>query len=264
MGPDNQSVRLEAVESIATVTIDRPARRNALSLDLMQDLIVCLRAVGERADIAVAVLASEGEVFCSGHDLAEIAVADPGRLEQIFDTCVELMSTIRSLRQPVIARVQGVATAAGCQLVATCDLAVAAATARFATPGVRIGLFCSTPMVALSRAVPAKTALQMLLTGEYLSADDARSFGLVSRVVPAVDLESETFALARQVAAASRGVVAAGKAAFYRQLELSEAAAYAYTKRLMAENAARPDAREGISAFLAKRAPQWAQTPIDD
>lgn len=239
------------------MTINEPNTRNALSLSVMDELIVTLAEVAERTDVRAVVLMTAGHVFSSGHNLGEIRGADLETQQEIFDACSRLMLLIQQIPQPVIAQVQGVATAAGCQLVATCDLAVAATSARFATPGVKIGLFCSTPMVALSRAVPAKTAMRMLLTGDFVSAEDALRFGLVSDVVADDELETATLELARKVASASSATVAIGKAAFYEQRELSVAEAYARMSEVMAQNAVATDAQEGIDAFLTKREPQW-------
>lgn len=239
------------------MTINRPATRNALSLEVMESLIDTLTEVADRTDVRAVILRTEGHVFSSGHDLTEIRGADQATQQVTFDACARLMQLIQSIPQPVIAQVQGVATAAGCQLVATCDLAVAAESARFATPGVKIGLFCSTPMVALSRAVPAKQAMRMLLTGDFVAAEDALKFGLVSDVVADADLESATLELALKVASASSATVALGKAAFYEQRELPVVDAYARMSQVMADNAVAADAQEGIDAFLTKREPQW-------
>jgi enoyl-CoA hydratase/carnithine racemase len=247
----------QADDGVAFVTINEPATRNALSLSVMNDLIDTLAEAAERTDVRAVVLTTAGHVFSSGHNLGEIRGADLETQQEIFDACSRLMLLIQQIPQPVIAQVQGVATAAGCQLVATCDLAVAAASARFATPGVKIGLFCSTPMVALSRAVPAKTAMRMLLTGDFVSAEDALRFGLVSDVVADDELETATLELARKVASASSATVAIGKAAFYEQRELPVAAAYERMSQVMAHNAVAVDAQEGIDAFLTKREPQW-------
>ena len=203
------------------------------------------------------VLRGNGPAFCAGHDLGEMVGQSPEFYQHEFAVCAELMETIIALPQPVIAEVRGIATAAGCQLVATCDLVVAEEAARFATPGVKIGLFCSTPMVALSRAVGRKMAMEMLLTGEFISAEAARAAGLVNRVVPTDELAATTRALAEQIAAASPLVVGIGKQAFYRQLELPLHEAYAYTSEVMAANAALEDAQEGMCAFLEKRKPVW-------
>lgn len=244
-------------EGVAVVTINEPATRNALSLAVMETLIDTLTEVGQRTDVRVVIVRTAGHVFSSGHNLGEIRGADRDTQQEIFEACSRLMLLVQSIPQPVIAQVQGVATAAGCQLVAACDLAVAADSARFATPGVKIGLFCSTPMVALSRAVPAKQTMRMLLTGDFVSAEDALRFGLVSDVVAEDELESAALDLARKVASASSATVAIGKAAFYEQRELPVADAYARMSQVMAHNAVAADAQEGIDAFLSKREPQW-------
>ena len=242
----------------AVVTLNRPQRRNALSLDLMLELIACFDQVGRSREIHVVILAAAGKVFCSGHDLSEMTGRDINDYRRIFDVCTELMTKIQSIPQPVIAEVQGIATAAGCQLVATCDLAVAAEEAAFATPGVKIGLFCTTPMVALTRAVGRKRALQMLLTGELVDAATAGEWGLVNQVVPAAELPAASRRLAAKVAEASSLVVAIGKQAYYTQIDLDQPKAYAYAKEVMSMNALAADAQEGISAFLGKRPPCWA------
>jgi enoyl-CoA hydratase/carnithine racemase len=244
--------------SVAVVTLNRPARRNALSLGLMQELIHCLDEIDARREIRVVILTAEGQVCCSGHDLSEMVGRDITEYRQIFDVCTELMSRIQSIRQPVIAEVRGIATAAGCQLVAACDLAIASEEATFATPGVRIGLFCTTPMVALSRAIGRKRALEMLLTGTPIDAHTAADWGLVNRVGPAAEIQSETRKLAAHIADASDVVVAIGKSAYYTQVDLEQAKAYSYAKEVMTMNALAADAQEGISAFLEKRAPSWA------
>jgi enoyl-CoA hydratase/carnithine racemase len=243
--------------AIAVVTLNRPQRRNALSLDLMLELIRCLDDIGRGREIRAVILAAAGKVFCSGHDLGEMTGRDINEYRRIFDVCTELMTRIQAIPQPVIAEVQGIATAAGCQLVATCDLAVAAEEAAFATPGVKIGLFCTTPMVALTRAIGRKRALQMLLTGELLDARTAADWGLVNQVVPAADLQPATRMLAAKVAEASSLVVAIGKQAFYTQIDLDQPKAYAYAKEVMSMNALAADAQEGVGAFLGKRAPCW-------
>jgi enoyl-CoA hydratase/carnithine racemase len=242
---------------IATVTMNRPERRNALSLAMMQALITALRRLAERAETRVIILAANGPAFSAGHDLRELRARDVNTYRHIFDVCTQLMTTIQDVRPPVIARVQGIATAAGCQLVATCDLAVAADTARFATPGVKIGLFCTTPMVALTRAVGRKRALEMLLTGVTIDAPTAVEWGLVNRAVPAGQLDEATQALAQQVAGASPLTVGIGKQAFYAQIDLDQSKAYAYAKEVMSMNALAADAQEGMSAFVEKRAACW-------
>jgi enoyl-CoA hydratase/carnithine racemase len=243
--------------TIALITMNRPKKYNALSLDHMRELISCLKAIGEDRETSIIVLRGSGPGFCAGHDLSEMIGRDPAFYRHVFDVCCELMETIQAIPQPVIAQVHGIATAAGCQLAATCDLVVASEDARFATPGVKIGLFCSTPMVALSRAVGQKKAMEMLLTGEFISAEEALAEGLVNKVVPVEELEAETHALAEKIAEASPLVVGVGKGAFYRQLQMPTEQAYSYTKEVMSFNATFADAQEGICAFLEKRKPEW-------
>jgi enoyl-CoA hydratase/carnithine racemase len=244
-------------ETTARLTLNRPERRNALSMALMNDLRGALEALGADPQVRVIVIAGSGAAFSAGHDLGEMIEPDPAFVQELFDECTRLMQAIHRVPQPVIARVHGVATAAGCQLVAACDLAVAEEGARFATPGVRIGLFCSTPMVPLSRAIGRKRALDMLLTGRMVDAATARDWGLVNEVVPADELDTAVDALATRVAQAARATVAIGKEAFYAQVELDEAGAYELTKGVMAANALIADAQEGMSAFLEKRPPVW-------
>jgi len=243
---------------VLRLTLNRPQARNALSVGLMQALIDALGRAAKDPRARVVVIAGAGPAFCAGHDLREIR-ADPRRqtYEHVFALCSELMLTITRLPKPVIAEVHGVATAAGCQLVATCDLAVAAEEARFATPGVNIGLFCSTPMVALSRAVGRKAAMEMLLTGELIDAARAREIGLVNRVAPGADLRAAVDGLALMIAGKSAVTLAIGKEAFYRQAELDLAGAYRYAAEVMTTNMLASDAEEGIDAFLAKRPPVW-------
>jgi enoyl-CoA hydratase/carnithine racemase len=252
-----EHILVEADGPIARVTMNRPDKRNALSLAHMQELADCLRAIGEAREARVVVLSGNGPAFCAGHDLSEMIGRDPEAYRRIFDVCCELMETVQAIPQPVIGKVHGVATAAGCQLAATCDLVVASEEARFATPGVRIGLFCSTPMVALSRAIGRKKAMEMLLTGDFISAEEALAEGLVNRVVPAEELEAETRRLAEKICEASPLVVGVGKQAFYRQVEMPVEQAYAYTKEIMSFNASFADAQEGMCAFLEKRKPEW-------
>lgn len=242
---------------LGLITLNRPDRRNALSLDLMLELIDCLHEIGVDTGIRAVILAAAGKVFSSGHDLSEMLGRTVNDYRRIFDVCTELMAKIQSIPQPVIAEVQGIATAAGCQLVATCDLAIASEQAQFATPGVKIGLFCTTPMVALSRAVGRKRAMEMLLTGKLVDATTAAEWGLVNRVVPADQLESETRRLACQIAEASGFTVALGKQAYYTQIDLDQPKAYAYAKEVMAMNSLAHDAQEGMSAFLEKRVACW-------
>ena len=245
-------------DGVAWLTLNRPAARNALSVALMAALQDALDAVARDSAVKVIVIGAGGPSFCAGHDLRELR-ANPGRqhYEAIFRQCARLMTTIVRLPKPVIARVHGIATAAGCQLVASCDLAVATSDARFATPGVNIGLFCSTPMVALSRVVPRKAAMAMLLTGEMIDADEAQRLGLVNRVVAPDRLDAAVAELACTIAAKSPLVLKIGKEAFYRQVELGLDEAYGYTSEVMVANMLVRDAAEGIDAFLEKRAPKW-------
>jgi len=252
-----QHICLSLEGNLAILTLNRPQRRNALSLDLMLELISCLSDIGQRRDVRLVILAAAGKVFCSGHDLSEMVGRDINEYRRLFDVCSELMMKLQSIPQPVIAEVQGIATAAGCQLVATCDLAIAAEEAAFATPGVRIGLFCTTPMVALSRAVGRKRALEMLFTGELVDARTAAQWGLVNRVVPAAELQTETRKLAARIAESSELVIALGKQAYYTQIDLDQPKAYAYAKEVMSMNSLAHDAQEGISAFLEKRKACW-------
>jgi len=252
-----QNLSLQREQQTAVVTLNRPERRNALSLELMLELMECLDEIARDAGLRAVILAAAGKVFCSGHDLTEMLGRSVSEYRRIFDACTELMAKIQSIPQPVIAQVQGLATAAGCQLVATCDLAVACEEAAFATPGVRIGLFCTTPMVALTRAIPRKRAFQMLVTGEVIDAHTAAQWGLVNRVVPAAELEPETRRLAARIAEASSLVVSLGKSAFYAQIDLDQPKAYAYANQVMTMNSQAADAQEGISAFLQKRSPCW-------
>jgi enoyl-CoA hydratase/carnithine racemase len=252
-----QNLKFEREGNLAVVTLNRPNRRNALSLDLMRELIDCLSAIGRDREIHAVILAASGNVFCAGHDLAEMTGKNINDYRHIFDICTDLMTKIQSIPQPVIAEVQGTATAAGCQLVATCDLAIACDKAGFATPGVKIGLFCTTPMVALSRAVGRKRALQMLLTGDMIDAATAADWGLVNLVVPAESLAQETRKLAQKVASASTLTIALGKQAFYTQVDLDQPKAYAYAKEVMSMNSLAADAQEGMAAFLEKRPACW-------
>jgi len=255
----NAPVLLEEHDrGVLRLTLNRPDARNALSTALMSALLEALGRAATEPQARVVVIAGAGPAFCAGHDLREMRT-DQRRetYERVFAQCSELMLAIVRLPKPVIAEVHGVATAAGCQLVATCDLAVAAEDARFATPGVNIGLFCSTPMVALTRAVARKAAMEMLLTGKLIDAETARAIGLVNRVVPREGLRDAVDDLAREIAGKSALVVKIGKEAFYRQAELDLAAAYRYAAEVMTTNMLARDAGEGIDAFLAKRAPIW-------
>jgi enoyl-CoA hydratase/carnithine racemase len=241
----------------ARITLNRPEKRNALSLELMQELIAALRAASSEPETRVIVIEAAGPAFSAGHDLSEMIGREEGFLDELFAICTQLMKAVHELPQPVIAKVHGIATAAGCQLVAACDLAVAADAARFATPGVKIGLFCSTPMVPVSRAVGRKRAMQLLLTGEPIDAATALDWGLVNQVVPSGELDAAVDRLVEAIARSSSYTVALGKRAFYDQVDRAESDAYEHTKAVMTENALAADAQEGMSAFLQKRPPNW-------
>jgi enoyl-CoA hydratase/carnithine racemase len=241
----------------ARITLNRPAQRNALSLELMREATAALDALGRDAEVRAIVIEGAGPAFCAGHDLGEMVGRDLAFYQHVFDVCTEMMDAVHRAPQPVIARVHGIATAAGCQLVAACDLAVAAAEARFATPGVKIGLFCSTPMVPLSRAIGRKRALEMLLTGTPIDAPTALEWGLVNRVVAADALDETVSELVTAIARSSSLTVGIGKRAFYDQIDLDEARAYDLTKTVMSMNMLAADAQEGICAFLEKREPTW-------
>lgn len=243
--------------AVATVTLNRPDRRNALSARLLRELRDALLSIGRDATVHAVILAARGPVFSSGHDLGEMVGSPRAAHRRLFDLCTETMAAIQAIPQPVIAEVGGLATAAGCQLAASCDLVVAAEQAGFATPGVRIGLFCTTPMVALTRAVGRKRAMEMLLTGEPVDARTAADWGLVNRVVPGDELRAATRRLAGQIAAHSADAVAVGKRAFYAQVDLPQGKAYDRAVKAMSRNAAADDAQEGMAAFLEKRAPRW-------
>lgn len=244
---------------VGLLLINQPETLNSLSMALLQKLSRRLEEVAERPEIRVLILGTAGRVFCAGHDLKEVQsqLGDDQAQLALFQKCSQVMQQLVRLPKPVIAQVQGVATAAGCQLVASCDLAVAAESARFATPGVNIGLFCSTPMVALTRNLSRKAAMEMLLTGEMLPAQRAYELGLINRVVADEQLEEATLALAQQIAGKSPKTLAIGKEAFYQQLEMPLSEAYAYTSEVMTENLMALDAHEGICAFVEKRPPQW-------
>jgi len=241
----------------ARVTLNRPEKRNALSLELMEELNRTLRRVSGEPGVRAVVLEAAGPAFSAGHDLGEMVGRDLAFYTRLFEVCCELMETIHAIPQPVVAQVEGVASAAGCQLVAACDLAVAAEDARFATPGVRIGLFCSTPMVPVTRAIGRKRAMDMLLTGRAIDAATALEWGLVNRVVAPDDVRAEVDALVEAIARTSPLTIGIGKEAFYAQIELDERRAYDLTKAVMAMNARADDAQEGMCAFLEKRAPTW-------
>lgn len=248
----------ECSDGIATLTLNRPRQRNALSIQLMGELVDELTRIAGDADVRVVVIRGNGPGFCAGHDLKEMrADRREEAHRRTFARCAELMTAIVELPKPVIAQVHGIATAAGCQLVATCDLAIAADDARFATPGVNIGLFCSTPMVALSRNVARKHAMEMLLTGDMIDAATAAQYGLINRAVPADELADAVGELAQKIAAKSPLVLEIGKEAFYKQLEANLAEAYEYTGAVMVRNMLTDDAAEGIDAFIEKRHPAW-------
>ena len=257
----------EQREGIAVLTLNRPEARNSLSEALLLALTAALNDIRESRKVRAVVLAANGPAFSAGHDLKELTKelnahrkdADRGRayFAHIFDTCAAMMQSIMRLPQPVVACVQGTATAAGCQLVASCDLVVASEAAKFATPGVNIGLFCSAPMVPLSRKVAANQVMEMLLTGEQISAARAQEIGLVNRVVAPGREREEALALAKKVAQKSSYIMKIGKEAFYRQIEMGLAEAYRYTSKIMVENMLARDAEEGIGAFVEKRAPKW-------
>ena len=255
MASSDLVVELEA--PIAVLTLNRPRRRNALSMELMRKLTGELRSIASSGDIKVVIVAAQGPVFSSGHDLTEMIGKDVNAYREMFGACTDLMTTVQSIPQPVIAQVEGVATAAGCQLVASCDLAVASEASTFATPGVKIGLFCSTPMVPLTRAIGRKRALEMLLTGTPISAQTALEWGLLNRVVPCDEVAAATRELACCIGGAGAVVLALGKEAFYSQIDLDQPKAYAYTKEVMTMNALADDGQEGMSAFLEKRTPHW-------
>jgi enoyl-CoA hydratase/carnithine racemase len=253
----------ETHDGVAVLTLNRPAARNSLSLEMLEAMIAAIAAIAADPAIHAVIIAANGPAFCAGHDLKELTKrrtdADGGRafFTAVWERCRTMMQAVRSLPKPVIAAVQGAASAAGCQLVATCDLAVASTAATFATPGVNIGLFCSSPMVALSRNVARKHAIEMLLTGELVGAAEAQRIGLVNRVVAPDAIEAETMKLAQAIAAKPIRTVKIGKAAFYRQLEMPLADAYAYASEVMIQNMLAAEAEEGIGAFIAKRPPKW-------
>ena len=244
-------------DGIAVLTLTNPKKRNVLSSRTLAALEEWLDWIANDPDARVVVIRSEGPVFSSGHDLNELVNGDAEEYTAVFDACTRVMEGIRLLPKPVIAQVQGLATAAGCQLVATCDIAVAADTAAFATPGVQIGLFCTTPGVAVARSVMPKKAMEMLLTGRPISAQEALEFGLISRIAPAEELEEQVMDLARQIASASAQTLALGKAAFYKQIEMDRPSAYQFAGKVMVDNLLEDDAHEGITAFLEKRPPIW-------
>ena len=248
----------EAQDGIATLTLNRPDQFNALSGELLDQLQAVLDDIAKDASVRVVIIAARGRGFCAGHDLKEIrALATQKRIQGLFEKCSKVMTSIVALPQPVIAKVHATATAAGCQLVAQCDLAVAADSAKFAVSGVNFGLFCSTPSVALARNVSRKQAMEMLLTGEFIDAATAKAYGLVNRVVAPADLDAEVAKLASTIAAKPSQAVASGKRAFYRHLEMGLEPAYALASEVISCNAASEEGREGLDAFLEKRKPNW-------
>jgi enoyl-CoA hydratase/carnithine racemase len=253
-------LQLSVDAGVCRIKLNRPERRNALSLTLMEDLDAAFTRIADDPSIRVVVISGAGPVFCAGHDLSEMTGLGEAEYHRLFSLCSRMMQAIRRLPQPVIAQVHGIATAAGCQLVAACDLAVAATDAKFATPGVKIGLFCTTPMVPLVRSVPPKVAMEMLLTGQPISADRALAAGLVNQVVPSAELDAAVERIVQAILATSPLVVRMGKQAFYRQLHLSEADAYEDAVDVMTQNSLCHDAQEGMTAFLQKRPPQWTGT----
>ncbi len=256
----HEHIRVEHDGNIGRITLNRPDKRNALSSELMLEVTDALRELAATVEVQAIVIEGTGVAFSAGHDMTEMRGRDLEFYQDLFDTCIVMMETIHHVPQPVIAKVEGIATAAGCQLVASCDLVVAAEDAWFATPGVKIGLFCSTPMVPISRAVGRKRAMEMLLTGEPISAATAQAWGLVNRVVAADELEKATLELVDQITRYSPVVIGMGKEAFYTQIELDEHGAYEHTRDVMSSNATIDDAREGIGAFLDKRAPVWSHS----
>jgi enoyl-CoA hydratase/carnithine racemase len=255
----DEPIRVEEGDGFVTITLCRPERRNALSEAVLRELLRAVRAVGEGPARGV-ILAAEGPVFSAGHDFADMDGRDLAGMRRLLAVCAELMQALRALPQPVVAQVEGLATAAGCQLVASCDLAVAGESARFAVPGGRGGWFCTTPGVALARAIPPRRALEMLLTGDPIDARTALELGLVNRVVPDPDVAAETRALLARATRGSRLSKGIGKRAFYRQIELDLESAYAYASEVMAAASQGADAQEGLRAFLEKRKPRFPET----
>ena len=256
--PDQPLLLTTAEGGITTLTLNNPAARNALAVPMLTALEHALDDIAADDTVRVLVIAANGPGFCAGHDLREVRAFDGPARARLFAQCSRFMQRLTTLPVPVIARVHGIATAAGCQLVATADLAIASDEARFAVSGINVGLFCSTPMVALSRVVPRKAALEMLLTGDFIDAREAARLGLINRHVPAAELDDAIQTLAQKLATKSRSAVALGKPAFYRQAELPLAEAYAHTAEVMVRNMDAFDANEGIDAFIAKRPPVWA------
>ena len=254
-----KDIQVQTDGPISTLLLNRPEKRNALSLNTLEEMLHALKDLARRQEVRVVLLRGSGPVFSAGHDLKELAGGGLNEYRKIFETCMKMMLLLREIPQPVIAAVHGTATAAGCQLVAACDLAVATEDARFATPGVKIGFFCTTPMVPLSRVIGRKKALEMLFTGEFISAQEALQFGLINRVVPTEELDKTVVKLAEHICQFSRTVLGVGKEAFYRQIEMSERLAYAYGSEVISVNGVMPVAREGMASFLEKREPVWPE-----
>jgi len=255
----NNLLTYEVADNIAILTLNRPNQQNALSSDLMKDLIHKLDEIKDNKNIKVVTIFANGNNFCAGHDLKELKMdKSEKRFKQIFELCSSLMIKIVKLPKPVIAGVHGIATAAGCQLVASCDLAIASENSKFATPGVNIGLFCSTPMVAVSRNVGRKQTMEMLLMGDFISPSKAMDIGLINNIVKNKNIREETLKVAKIIASKSTATVAIGKEAFYKQLEMSIEEAYKYTSKIMSSNMLKQDAQEGISAFIENRNPKWS------
>ena len=252
-----QNVILKEEIPVATIRLNWPEKRNALSMALMQEVMTALRETSSNAAMRVIVIEAAGVAFSAGHDLGEMVGREGVFYQRLFDLCSQMMEMLHRVPQPVIAKIHGVATAAGCQLVAACDLAVASEEARFATPGVKIGLFCSTPMVAVSRAIGRKRAMEMLLTGETIDAKTALEWGLINRVVPPPELDEAVDQLAQAIVRSSPLTVRIGKEAFYAQIDLDEHQAYELTKSVMTLNSLAEDAQEGICAFMEKRPAKW-------
>ena len=243
--------------SLGYITLNRPDKRNALCLDMLHELNTLLSTINRQGTVNVVIIKGEGKIFSGGHDISDLVDGDLLHYRDVFETCTQVMEKIQTLPQPVSAQVHGIATAAGCQLVASCDLAVAEEGARFGTPGVKIGLFCTTPGVPLVRAIGRKRALEMLLTGRMISAHEAEQYGLINRVVPSDQLAGETKALAEKIAEASPITLRIGKEAFYTQVNLADTQAYDYAVKVMVTNLFAEDAQEGLTAFLEKRKPDW-------
>jgi enoyl-CoA hydratase/carnithine racemase len=252
-----EQIKYSAKGPVGFLTLNNPSKINALSKLMISELIDALGDIAADEAVKVLIIRAAGKHFCAGHFLAEMVNGDVSEYKSIFDQCNRMMQMIHDIPQPVIAQVQGIATAAGCQMVAWCDLAVAEEGAKFATPGVKIGLFCTTPSVAVVRAIGRKAAMEMLLTGRFVPAREARELGLINRVVPLAELETETEALANQISEASRFVLSIGKQAFYAQVDQSDSDAMDFAKQTMTMSLGAEDAQEGIKAFMEKRTPAW-------